>query len=152
LNVARIGRSDLPLVEVLTHEFGHVVTLLGGHGATTSHLLTEGIAEYIEEDGRPIRSYYRFADVRDYVRSGQFDGDLDRLDGLFATDDSSVMYGMGYLTWRCIESRYGQEKLLAFAGDLFQRGYGPAHAETDLGEPWDAVERACASYIRSAVA
>jgi hypothetical protein len=132
---------------------GHVVTLLGrGDPSLVESLLVEGIADYIGEDGRPIRSYPRLDVLRYYVRSGRWNGDLDAAEELFDGDltEKNVGYALGYLTLRCIADRYGTTKMFDFAGDalFYTASY---YAKQDLGEAWVDVKRACANYIRAAV-
>jgi hypothetical protein len=153
INMTLVDEDRESLTDVLRHKFGHVVTLLGrGDPDFGASLLVEGIADYIEEDGRPIGSYPRLDVFRYYVRSGRWNGDLDRAEELFDGDLTrrNVGYALGYLTWRCIADRYGTVKMLDIAGDaLFDTP--SRYAKPDLGEAWVDVKRACASYIRAAV-
>jgi len=155
VNVALQDTNADPLVSVLRHEFGHVVTLLGVHrnDVTAPHLIVEGIADYIAEDGRPLSAYLPLSLVRQYVHSGRFNGDLDAVEDLFHSSnlrDVEIAYGLGMLTIRCIADRYGKPKMLDFIERaLRKRASVDAAATAALGEPWSAVRSTCASYIRA---
>jgi hypothetical protein len=155
VNVAVQDTNADPLVSVLRHEFGHVVTLLGVHrnDVTSPRLFLEGIADYIAEDGRPLNAYLPLGFVRQFVHSGHWTGDLDQAEPLFLSSslrDVETAYGLGMLTIRCIADRYGKPKMLDFAERVLRK-----RADTDvaataaLGEPWSAVKTACASYVRA---
>jgi hypothetical protein len=144
------------MTHVLTHEFGHVSTLLGTERGSGSigHFWVEGIAELIAQNGAPISSYISIDYARGYLRSGLFTGDLDNMDATYwNTDRSGVVYVMGFLTWACINDKFGHQKVVDLAKQLFR---GPANgirdaAPTVLGVSWDTLEPQCASWIRSAV-
>jgi len=140
---------DAKLDLVLGHEFGHVVSLLGD--SYGYDYLQEGFAEFVEEDGRPVNTYYRLDDVRRFLRSGGWDGDIDHIHPYAAGLEGTAGYGLGYLTWRCIQSQYGDDTMWTFARQAF-RVYQPpdAAAQQVFGQPWPTVKAACASYIRAA--
>src|SRR5262249_48624634 len=65
--------SDEETTTILTHEFGHVVTLDGTSPAATTWWLVEGIAEYIANgDGSALRD--DLSSVRTYLAGGRWDG------------------------------------------------------------------------------
>lgn len=157
VNMAVQDRNADPLVSVLRHEFGHVVTLLGVNRNLVGgmpRLFVEGIAEYIAEDGRPLGGYAWLQTARRLIHSGRWNGDLDSVEQFYDSarpDDVRAAYGMGFLTWRCIASRYGQEKLLDFAEHIFRNMASNDTAATKaFGEPWPTVNAACATYLRRA--
>jgi hypothetical protein len=150
---ALIGGGAYSLAEDLKHEFGHVVSLLG----STFHyddVMTEGFAEYVEETGRSISQYYRIDDVRAWLPSHRWSGNPDDLDANLDSSDvltASAAYGVGYLTWRCLQSTYGPAKTMAFAGSAIH--YGENHdtaARESLGVPWSTVTKICGRYVRDA--
>jgi hypothetical protein len=154
VNISALPGSGVTLRQVLQHEFGHVVTLFGLTHRGDDDVLTEGMAEYVEENGQPVSRYYRIDDVRSYLQSHSWNGNPDSLDKLIGGDDASAdsaAYGIGYLTWRCIATTYGQAKMTAFAFSTVH--YGDNHdtaARKALGVPWASVNAACAAYIRNA--
>ena len=149
LNYTHISAEDLS--SVLRHEFGHVATLIGTLGGRD--YLTEGIAEYVEEHGQPVASYHRLGDLRRYLRSGAWDGDIDSAKLAVYSDapgESSAAYAVGYLTLRCIANRYGEKAMFTFVDHTVRRASGPAEAApTALGRAWSAVKRTCGAYIRT---
>ena len=148
INYPEISAAYLPIV--LRHEFGHVATLIGAAQATVGYL-AEGMAEFVEEDGRPISQYLRLEDVRYFLNHHHWDGDLDKIDTYADdVDIANASYGMGYLTWRCIQKYYGDTKMWAFAGEVLRNfGDGPTSSPKTLGAPWSKVKSQCASFIRS---
>jgi hypothetical protein len=156
VNVALQDTDANPLRYVLQHELGHVATLLGvsRNQVTAPQLFIEGIAEYIAEDGRPLREYLALPAARRYIHSGRWDGDLDSVELLFRSgnaDDVEAAYGMGMLTMRCIADRYGRDKLLALVGKVLRESARAADAApSTLGDPWATVRAACATDLRNA--
>jgi hypothetical protein len=155
LNMGLIDAEKESVADVLRHEFGHVVTLLGTDDRTlATRLLVEGIAEYVEMSGRPIAAYGRLRVVTQFVRGGGWDGNIEQLanvpyDG--SLREVNIMYGMGFLVWRCIEATFGMAKLFDFAGQaLRERSYDvDDSSRMTLGQPWSAVKTTCANYIRT---
>lgn len=138
------------LDDVLRHEIGHVVTLLGATGRGPDYLV-EGIAEWIEANGRSVSQYRLLDDVRRYFESETFKGDLDSLNP-YADDAlaSQAAYGAGYLTWKCIEEKYGIDKMWGFATIAVRENDGAARgAEAQLGTSWATVKKQCVQYIKS---
>jgi hypothetical protein len=160
---ARVGVTAVPVVinyqaiaadqlsHVLRHELGHVNTLLGAPYLSHHDALIEGIAEYAAFDGQPIANYDRLDALRRFLRAG-WDGDIDRL--FRASDDPlhrSAVYSIGFLTWRCLAERYGEEAMFVFATDTLRVGFRPEEVSVEvLGAEWTDIKRACAQYIRDA--
>ncbi len=147
LNYSRAKRGELP--ELIRHEFAHVLTLLGGP-ANVDDYLVEGIAEYVAENHAPVRSYGRLYDVRSLLRRGKWRTiENTSIDG--GSRDMSAGYGIGYLTWRCIAQRYGEERMLTFADHILRTSESPTEAApATLGVTWPKVVSTCTSYVRSA--
>jgi hypothetical protein len=147
-------RETLPLEDLLRHEFGHVVTMLGRPVPGDDDVLTEGIAEYIREDGRPLSHFDRLASVGDYLRSHAWNGDPTVLDSKIGDVNlADAAYGIGFLFWRCIASHYGSAKLFEFVGATVHNRPTSldAAARSALGDAWTKVTAGCAPYVRNAV-
>jgi hypothetical protein len=157
VNMALQDTNRDSLTTVLRHEFGHAVTLLGVSRNLVSdepRIFVEGIAEYIEEDGRPLSSYLQLSLTRRFIHSGRWNGDLDSVEQVYGSDrpeDVLAAYGMGMLFWRCMADRYGRAKLLDFANQVLRQGSrADVAASAALGEPWSTVKATCAAYLRAA--
>jgi hypothetical protein len=140
--------------EVMKHEMGHVATLSGRdyrdyNGETW--WLTEGIAEYVEWDGRSVAAYDRKQNARRLLREKKFTGDLEKL----VPDDDAPdwridgSYGLAYYATKCIAEKYGHAKMLRFA-DAVLRGGRPSEAEAPpiLGTSWKTVTTGCLAYTK----
>ncbi|MEV0715991.1 hypothetical protein [Asanoa sp. NPDC050611] len=142
---------------VMKHEMGHVATLSGRDYRDVNGenwWLTEGIAEYVEWDGRPVSAYDREQNARRLIREKKFTGNLEKL----VPDDDAPdwqidgAYGLGYYATRCLADQYGHAKMLRFA-DQVLRGGRPSEAEapTILGAEWSAVSKRCLAYTKQKV-
>jgi hypothetical protein len=139
--------------EVLRHELGHVATLSGDHHGTDSDFwLVEGIAEYIQESGRPVRRYDGRAAVSRYLDSGAWDGNVNVPQPTSKTPDLQVAarYGIGYYAVRRMSERFGQAKMIEFfsavvlkSGDTLDTA-----ARKAFGVSWANVNADCARYVR----
>jgi hypothetical protein len=152
LNMAAIRASGESIEAVMRHEFGHVVSLLGADYRDDT-AITEGIAEYVEEDGRPIAQYEQLPAVADYLRSHRWNGDPSQLDQYIYVnnENSNAAYGIGYLTLRCLASRYGQTTMFDFVTATLHDGQiDDDAAPTVFGRSWKQVYGGCESYVRQA--
>jgi hypothetical protein len=150
INYTRIGPTGASLSAVMRHEFGHVISLLGADSRADT-AITEGIAEYIEEDSRPIGDYEQLPAVADYLRTHQWNGDPAQLDQYIYEDNenSNAAYGIGYLTLRCLTAQFGQGTMFDFVAATVHDGQEDEVASFKvLGQPWLGVFSACLSYIR----
>jgi hypothetical protein len=150
LNAARVDARDT--VDVLRHEFTHVVTLVGvGRSYEHSWWLVEGIAEYVRvSDGS--RPFDGLAEVRKYVHSGRWPGDvaLDEPPPDSSASDVNGRYGVAYLALRRLADRFGEDKLLAFFAAVARNGTPLAPASVAaFGVSWDTAAADCAQYVRS---
>lgn len=145
-----VRRADR--VEVLRHEFGHVVTLAGTDRSSDAFYdlddwLKEGIAEYIAFAPRPARSSPRLASVRagapptTVVQPPLTDRTFDR--------DGDRFYGLGHLSVDCFAQTYGEAKLFAFVKLALRDkvGYDVA-SQRVFGRPFREVDRQCVAGIR----
>ncbi|GIF73448.1 hypothetical protein [Asanoa siamensis] len=142
---------------VMKHEMGHVATLAGRDYRDyngENWWLTEGIAEYVEWDGRPVNAYDRELNSRRMVREKKFKGDLEKLVPKDNAPDWQIdgAYGLGYYATRCIADQYGHDKLMRFA-DAVLRGGRPSAAEAEpiLGVDWPTVTKRCFTYTKQKV-
>jgi len=149
--------SSADAEQVMKHEMGHVATLAGRDYRLISDArwwLTEGIAEYIQWDGRTLRAYDRASAVRRFIREKRYTGELDELGPGAKTPDWQVaaQYGLGFNATRCIADQFGHAKLMAFTDGVLRGGRAPAdEAATSLGVPWPQVTKRCLTYTRDAV-
>jgi hypothetical protein len=138
----------------LQHEFGHVVTLLGGE--------SEGRRRADRRAGRvhrlrrqPLSNYARLGDLGEYLGTHRWNGDVRSLDTSIYSNDLvnvSAAYAMGFLTWRCIATRYGSAGTRRFMTDAVHEQFDIDYSSrTALGVTWAQLSRACAPSIRGAV-
>jgi hypothetical protein len=142
--------------EVLRHELGHVATLSGdNHGTESDFWLVEGIAEYIQESGRPVNRYDGRSAVRRYLDSGAWDGKVNVAQPTSKTSDLQVAarYGIGYYAVRRMSERFGQTNVIAFfSAVVLQPGITlDSAARKAFGVSWANVNSDCARYVRRQV-
>lgn len=160
------GRHSSPIVvnlglgwqsttpSVIRHEMGHVVTMRNAKDTKTLWLI-EGIAQYIEFHGKTAAQSGMLRYAKDYVRAGGWDGhlavDFDKPTVTDASLRQTGSYALSYLAVRCLAQRYGDDKLFAFFDGVVRSGRTDLTgvATEALGEPWDAVDKRCATDIRS---
>ncbi|WP_432995003.1 basic secretory protein-like protein [Dactylosporangium sp. CA-233914] len=149
LNAARVDTKQT--LDVLRHEFTHVVTLAGVEKAYEhTWWLVEGIAEYVRVKGSG-KPFDGVGDVRTYVRSGHWKGEiaLDDPPADSSTADVSGRYGVAYLSLQRIADRYGEDKLLEFFDYAARQGLALSDAAPKaFGVTWDDVEADCARAVR----
>ena len=141
------------LDDLLRHEMTHAASLpSGGYRTGTNWWLVEGIADLAAAGGRPVSRYESLGDVRRLV-SGGWQGPLSTAEpGQRATDwQVSAAYGVGYLAVRHLVDRFGEQAMLAFFKAVVHERKSPEAASTEIfGEPWQALQDDCVSYVRSA--
>lgn len=151
LNVNEIQTDYLD--EVLRHELGHVATLSSDDYADDSNFwLVEGMAEYIQESGRPVGRYDgRFA-VRRYLDADKWDGDVTVTAPAADAPDWQVAarYGIGYYAVRRMAERFGRAKMVQFfSAVVLKEGNTLDNAAQKIfGVSWTNVNTDCAKYIR----
>ena len=60
----------------------------------------------------------------------------------------SAAYGIGYLSVKYLVTTYGNDKMLAFWGDVERKGDTvDAAAQKEFNTPWSSVNTACASCV-----
>jgi hypothetical protein len=136
---------------LLTHEFGHVVTVGEDYGTAEDWWMTEGIADYISNrDGTTLRG--RLPDVRKFVKNG-WNGKItlgpppETAPGW----EVDARYGIALIAITCLAKKYTEPKMLDFFGDVVRKNESLESASTkDLGADWAGVESACAGQVRSA--
>jgi hypothetical protein len=145
INMDLLTPDELPIA--IRHEFGHVVAQLGSVAPATSFWLNEGIAEYIAFSGRPLTAYNRHADIKKFVSSGWWKGNVD-IDQKPIFEISGA-YGVAYLGVTCLATRYGDDRMLQFFGDVVRdRRSAVEAAQARLGQPWQTVNADCAQFVR----
>jgi hypothetical protein len=148
--VAVQARQD-GLVNLLAHEFTHVVSLGDENAPDRLWWLAEGLAEYVaDRDGSWTRD--RLPSVRRYVRAGRWDGTV-TLEGMPAgasDEDRRARYGLALLTVTCLARRFGEDRMLAFFGAVVREWSDPETvAPTVFGTEWAPVAAGCAAEIRT---
>jgi hypothetical protein len=148
LNASHVDSRDTD--DVLRHEFTHVVTLVGvGRTYEHSWWLVEGVAEYVRITGGP---HQNSADVRKYVHSGRWTGDvaLDSPPADATAADVNGRYGVAYLAVQRLADRFGEDKMLAFFAAAARDGHPLEQASLEtFGAPWAQVAADCAEYVRA---
>jgi hypothetical protein len=151
LNLGEIQTDYLD--EVLRHELAHVATLRMSRYGTEAHFwLVEGIAEYIQETGRPVTAYDGEPAVRRYLNSGRWNGQVNVPPPDENTPDWQVAarYGIGYYAVRRMAERYGRAKMITFFTELVHTAAVDldAAARTAFSTSWANVNADCARYVR----
>jgi hypothetical protein len=149
LNATKVGTLDVR--EVLQHEFTHVVTLSGVRATyPNSWWLVEGLAEYVQNHGRPLAEYRALVDGRRYVYRG-WNGSiaLPEPDPAVNLWEANGRYAVVYLAVRRLADRYGEDRMLRFFAAVARNGVGLEQAaRTTLGLSWVRVSGDCTMYIR----
>ena len=144
--------SDELTTTILTHEFGHVVTLGGTAPPASAWWLVEGSAEYIANgDGSALRD--DLPAVRAYLAKKGWDGTVAL--GPPPEDaslvDSVARYGIALLAVTYLAKHFGEAKMLAFLTRVVrEQATVQAAAQDVLGARWQAVSTDAAASIRAA--
>jgi hypothetical protein len=151
--VLNLNNIDADFVdEVMRHEMGHVATLSSDEYTHEGNFwLIEGIAEYIQEYGRPVGRYDGRLAVRRYLREDKWDGAVNVTEPTASTPDWQVgaKYGISYYAMRRLGERFGQAKLLEFFRAVVREGVVLDTAARRLGGvSWASLNADCARYIR----
>ena len=150
INLAEIQTDFID--EVLRHELGHVATLASyGYRHEGNFWLIEGIAEYIQENGRSVGGYDGRQVVRRYLREGDWDGKVNVSAPSGSTADWQVgaRYGISYYAVRRMGERFGRAKLIKFFEQVIRLGMSLDVAAKDAyGVSWSNVNADCARYVR----
>ncbi|WP_426514524.1 basic secretory protein-like protein [Dactylosporangium sp. McL0621] len=149
LNAARVDTKQT--LDVLRHEFTHVVTLAGVEKAYEhTWWLVEGIAEYVRVKGSG-KAFDQMGDVRTYLRSGHWKGDIaldDPPEGA-STADVSGRYGVAYLSLQHLADRFGEDRLLDFFDATVRQGHPlDDSARQAFSMSWEDVQADCVRYVR----
>ncbi|MEV0134763.1 basic secretory protein-like protein [Dactylosporangium sp. NPDC050688] len=150
LNANRVDTKET--LDVLRHEFTHVVTLATVQRAyDQTWWLVEGIAEYVRVQGLGGR-FDDVASVRKYVQSGRWQNEIamdDPPEGSTAADVSG-RYGIAYLAVNRMAERFGEQKMLEFFDRTARQGDALQDAAMKVyGVSWDGVATDCVKYVRS---
>ncbi|MEV8513303.1 basic secretory protein-like protein [Dactylosporangium sp. NPDC051484] len=152
LNAARVDAKQT--LDVLRHEFTHVVTLAGVEKAYEhTWWLVEGIAEYVRVKGGG-KPFDGAGAVRGYVRSGRWKGEIamDDPPGGSSTVDVSGRYGVAYLSLQRLADRFGEDRLMDFFDYAARQGLALGDAAPKaFGVSWDDVEADCVRNVRGRV-
>lgn len=149
-------RDRAGLVEILRHEFGHVVTV-GGTGLIADAVfdidswLEEGVAEYIAYTATPAASTDRVAAL---WRAGKAPTSLvlAPLSDASTNIEADRLYGYGYLAVSCMAGRYGEANTMRFITAKLRGGESLEQAARHaFGRSFDEVNRVCTAYFRSTV-
>nr|BFE61608.1 hypothetical protein GCM10020063_061340 [Dactylosporangium thailandense] len=144
-----LGRPYLQIV--LTHEFGHVVTIGDNYPTAEQWWLQEGVAEYIaDRNGEATRS--RLPSIHKFVKQG-WDGQIamgpppERAGGV----EIDARYGIALLGISCLAKRFGEAKMLDFWGDVVREKQSLESASSArFATAWAGVASACAGEVRKA--
>ncbi|MFF5234122.1 basic secretory protein-like protein [Dactylosporangium sp. NPDC000521] len=152
LNANRVDVKET--LDVLRHEFTHVVTLSKVSRAyDQTWWLVEGIAEYVRVQGLGGR-FDDVASVRKYVQSGRWQNEIamdDPPEGATSADVSG-RYGVAYMAVNRMVERFGEAKMLEFFDLTARQGVALQDAATRVyGVSWDDVATDCVKYVRNHV-
>jgi hypothetical protein len=139
------------LVNLLTHEFAHVLSIGDDYGGRRDWWLTEGLAEYVaDRDGSWTRD--RLPSVRRYVRAGRWDGAI-TLGGMpsgASDEDQAARYGIALLAVACLAKRFGEDRMLTFFTAVVRKLSDPdTAAPAVFGTAWAPAASACAAEVRA---
>ncbi|GAB3869208.1 hypothetical protein [Dactylosporangium cerinum] len=152
LNANRVDVKET--LDVLRHEFTHVVTLANVSRAyDQTWWLVEGIAEYVRVQGLGGR-FDDVASVRKYVQSGRWNNEIAMDDPPEGTSSADVSgrYGVAYLAVHRMAERFGEAKMLEFFNLTARQGEPLQDAATKVyGVSWDDVATDCVKYVRNHV-
>jgi hypothetical protein len=150
LNANRVDVKET--LDVLRHEFTHVVTLTNVSRAyDQTWWLVEGIAEYVRVQGLGGR-FDDAASVRKYVQSGRWKNEIAMDDPPEGTSSADVSgrYGVAYMAVNRMAERFGEEKMLEFFDRTARQGDALEEAATEVyGVSWDDVATDCVKYVRN---
>ncbi|MGI5243429.1 hypothetical protein [Dactylosporangium sp. CA-139066] len=136
---------------LLTHEFGHVVTVGEDYGTAEQWWMTEGIADYISDrDGTTMRG--RLPDVRKFVKNG-WNGKITLAPPPETAPgwEIDARYGIALIAITCLSKKFTEPKMLDFWGDVVRKNMTLESASTkDLGADWAGVQSTCAGQVRNA--
>jgi hypothetical protein len=143
--------SDADTTTILTHEFGHVVTLDGAAPPASTWWLVEGTAEYIANgDGSSVRG--DLPSVRTYLAGGRWDGTvaLGPPPADASLEDIVARYGIALLAVMYLAKHYGEAKALElFRQVVRKQATLQAASRSVLGADWQAVSKETAASIRA---
>lgn len=143
-----LDAAEPPDELLLRHELGHVATLLGTLG-TRPEWAIEGLAEYVAYEQRPVTSYRLLGPARDLAARTHWAGRLD-LDWSTDRTDRAGLYGMAYLSVRCLAETYGEPRTLAFFTAVARTRRRPEEASpATLAVPWPTAQSTCEPRIRT---
>ncbi|MFI5909635.1 hypothetical protein [Dactylosporangium sp. NPDC051541] len=148
MQAADAGQSFLQTL--LTHEFGHVVTVGEDYGTAEDWWMMEGIADYIaDRDGATTKG--RLPDVHKFVKNG-WDGKItmgpppDNAPGW----EIDARYGIALLSMTCLAKKFTEPKMLDFFGAVVRKNDSLEIASTaNFGTDWAGVETSCAQQVRN---
>ncbi|WP_432840685.1 hypothetical protein [Dactylosporangium sp. CA-092794] len=139
------------LLSLLSHEFGHVVTVGEDYGGIDDWWLVEGIADYISDrDGSTLRG--RLPDVRHFVKHG-WDGSITMgpPPQSASNEEIDARYGIALISVSCLAKKFGEPKMLDFFGEVVRKNASLESASTGvLGQEWAGVASYCAGQVRNA--
>jgi hypothetical protein len=143
------------LQALLSHELTHVTSLAGERAGLSRNTwwLVEGIADYAEFLGKPVRLYDALAPTRTFVH-GSWNGNVavPAPDSDASIDEAAAHYGVAFLAVRRIADRYGQEKMINFFGAVVHEDKSlETAAISTLGASWATVSADCAKFVRTSV-
>ncbi|WP_238010938.1 basic secretory family protein [Dactylosporangium sp. AC04546] len=153
LNAARVDTKAT--LDVLRHEFTHVVTLAHVDRAyDNTWWLVEGIAEYVRVKGTG-KPFDAMGEVRTFVRSGRWKNTEIAMDDPpegTSTADVSGRYGIAYLSVQRLADRFGEERMLQFFDLAARQGVALDEAASKaFGIGWDDVAADCVKNIKSRI-
>ncbi|MET7421327.1 hypothetical protein [Dactylosporangium sp. NPDC005555] len=150
LNANRVDVKET--LDVLRHEFTHVVTLSKvARAYDQTWWLVEGIAEYVRVQGIGGK-FDDVATVRKYVQSGRWANEIAMDDPPEGTSSADVSgrYGVAYLAVNRMAERFGEAKMLEFFDLTARQGEPLDTAATKVyGVSWDNVSTDCVKYVRN---
>jgi hypothetical protein len=151
VDTSRVKPADM--AETLRHEMSHVTTLRGAKDNSdifgSKDWLTEGIAEYAAITGVGGSKSDFMGSVRAHIRSGEWTGRVDS-GRPYGAEATSAYYGISYLALKYLADTYGQKKMFEFFNQARRLDKSVDQASrTAFGKPWEGIQRACASHVRS---
>ena len=140
------------LADTIQHEMGHVATLQNEPYDIPNNSFEEGIADYCATVGHPSWESGTLAATRQYIRSGKWSHQIYLTKEIMSSNviTANAAYGIGYLGMKYLAKTYGQDKMLAFFGDVIHTEETLDDASENVFDtPWKTVNAAAVKYVEA---
>lgn len=136
----------------LRHEMTHASSLPGRHeNDDRLWWLVEGIAEYAEADGLPIRHHPGLQEAQKVLAASTTGFEVDKPGDDADVDNVGGAYAVAFLAARCLAERFGEAQFADFFHVVLHDGKTLSEASTIVfGVDWTGLRADCLAYIATA--